>query len=283
MSVKSALAGSWYPADATELRREVQSHLDAARVSAEARTRALIVPHAGYQYSGRCAGAAYAQVPRGRFRRALLLAPSHRHAFRGAVIHPTDGFETPLGVVRIDREGADSLLRTPGYSANGSPYHEEHSLEIHLPFLQVVDPDLSVVPVLIGSGQAPAVLEVLADGVRRVADEDTLVIVSSDFTHFGAGFDYLPFPPGDAATVSAQLRTLDHTAIDPILSGDARSFAATVDGAGMTVCGRAPIIVFLSARLAKFEATLASYYTSLDVTGDCEYSVSYAAIVFRQT
>jgi MEMO1 family protein len=283
MNVRSSLVGSWYPANAAELRQEVQAHLDAAQVSPEPRVRALIAPHAGYQYSGRCAGAAYAHVPRGRFRRVLLLAPSHRHAFRGAVIHPTDGFETPLGVVTVDRDGAESLLRTPGYSANASPYREEHSLEIHLPFLQVVDPDLAVVPVLIGSGQAPAVLEVLADGVRRVADEDTLVIVSSDFTHFGAGFDYLPFPPGDAARVSAQLRLLDHTAIDPILANDVRGFETAVDGAGMTVCGRAPIIVFLAARVGRFEATLASYYTSIDVTGDCEYSVSYASIVFKQT
>ncbi|MGH7803336.1 MAG: AmmeMemoRadiSam system protein B, partial [Candidatus Binatia bacterium] len=98
MSVRSSLAGSWYPADATELRREVRDHLDAARVSADPGVRALIAPHAGYQYSGRCAGAAYAHVPRGRFRRALLLAPSHRHVFRGAAVHPADGFETPLGV-----------------------------------------------------------------------------------------------------------------------------------------------------------------------------------------
>jgi AmmeMemoRadiSam system protein B len=282
MIARATLAGTWYPAHAHELEREVRGHLDAARTPADPRVRALIAPHAGYQYSGRCAGAAYARVPRDRFRRAIVLAPSHRHAFRGAAVHPADGFETPLGSIAVDRDGVESLLRAPGYFSDPSAYRGEHSLEIHLPFLQAVDARLTVVPVLVGAEQSSAALEVLSEGVRRVADEDTLVVVSSDFTHFGRAFGYLPFPDDNAEHVSEELRRLDHGAIDPILAGDARAFGAVVASTSLTVCGRAPIIVFLAARVGDLAATLVSYYTSLDVTGDFRHSVSYAAIVFRQ-
>ena len=281
MIVGSSLAGTWYPEEPDELRREVRAHLDAASTPADDGLRALIAPHAGYRYSGKCAGEAYARVPQGRFRRVLLLAPSHGHSFLGAAVHPADGFETPLGIVAVDREGAESLLRSPGYSASAAPYREEHSLEIQLPFLQVVDPKLLVVPILIGAGQSPEALQVLADGVRRVADEETLVVVSSDFTHFGRSFGYLPFADGHAEQVAEDLRRLDRRAIDPILAGDARGFATAVAAESMTVCGRAPIIVFLAARFPDLAALLVSYYTSLDVTGDFQHSVSYAAIVFR--
>ena len=111
-----------------------------------------------------------------------------------------------------------------------------------------------------------------------------LTLTTAQGDVFGANFTahniLMQEVPEGTWTVTTKL---DHTAIDPILAADARGFAATVDGAGMTVCGRAPIIVFLAARVGRFETTLASYYTSIDVTGDCEYSVSYAAIVFRQT
>ncbi len=282
MIARSSLAGSWYPEDPDELRSEVRGHLDAAKVAADPAVRALIAPHAGYRYSGGCAGVAYAHVPRGRFRRALLLAPSHRHSFRGAAVHTADGFETPLGTIDVDRDGAASLLRAPGYTADLLPFRDEHSLEIQLPFLQVIDPKLEIVPVLVGAGQDAPVLEVLAEGIRRVADEDTLVVVSSDFTHFGKAFGYLPFPADDPKEVAEKLRRLDDTAIQPILAHDARAFASVVAETTMTVCGRAPIIAFLAARIAKLAATLVSYYTSLDVTGDHEHSVSYASIVFRQ-
>ena len=104
--------------------------------------------------------------------------------------------------IDVDRDGAASLLRAPGYTADLLPFRDEHSLEIQLPFLQVIDPKLEIVPVLVGAGQDAPVLEVLAEGIRRVADEDTLVVVSSDFTHFGKAFGYLPFPADDPKEVA---------------------------------------------------------------------------------
>src|SRR5262245_2530759 len=102
------LAGSWYPADPDELRAEVERSLgDEPR--ADPALRAIIVPHAGYRYSGDTAGAAFARVGRARWRRAVVIAPSHYHVFTGAAVYPGTGFATPLGVVRVDRQATRTL------------------------------------------------------------------------------------------------------------------------------------------------------------------------------
>jgi hypothetical protein len=273
----SQLAGTWYPAEPERLRDTVDRLLAEAAVAPDERIRAIIAPHAGYAYSGRAAGVGYAHVPAGRFRRALLLAPSHYHSFSGGAIFPGRGFETPLGSVEIDLDGVEQLSSSASFSMDPAPYRREHSLEIQLPFLQRVDPQLRIVPVLVsGRGEA---LSALAPGLRALDDDETLVVVSSDFTHYGASFDYLPFPSTGPREVAEQLHELDFGAIECICALDADGFESYLEATGATVCGQAPIVAFLRAR-GGLRGTVASYYTSLDVTGDYEHSVSYAAIVF---
>lgn len=276
----SNLAGTWYPADREELRGTVRELIDEARAQTDDRVCALVVPHAGYRYSGRCAGAAYARLPRGRWRRTAILAPSHYQFFAGGAVFPGSGFETPLGIVEVDRAGAQSLGNFSGFFLSGAPYDREHSLEIQLPFLQVVDPDLRVIPILVGADVRNQSFSELAPGLRELDDGETLFVVSSDFTHYGASFDYLPFPPVDPGQVAAGLRRLDEAAIDLVCGGDASGFEAYVERTGITVCGRAPIAAFLHSA-SKLAGELVAYTTSLDVTGDYEHSVSYAAIVFN--
>jgi AmmeMemoRadiSam system protein B len=276
----SSLAGNWYPADAVELRLEVERCLGEANAGDET-LRALLVPHAGYRYSGSVAGAAFANLERGRWRRAVVLAPSHYRSFVGAAVFPGDGFETPLGVVRVEREGARRLAGASLFAADARPYDREHALEIELPFLQVVDPALSIVPVLVGSHEATDELAVVGRGLAELDDGDTLYVVSSDFTHYGASFDYLPFPPLDPEFVSAELRRLDFGAIEAIRRGDRAAFADYLRSTGITICGRGPIQAFLSFSRGRYAADLAAYQTSLDVTGDFEHSVSYAALLFH--
>jgi AmmeMemoRadiSam system protein B len=276
----SNLAGSWYSADAAELRLEIERCLGEEHARDET-LRALLVPHAGYRYSGRVAGAAFAKVERSRWRRAVVLAPSHHRSFAGAAVFPGEGFETPLGIVRVEREGARRLAGASLFAADARPYGREHALEIELPFLQVVDPALSIVPVLVGSHEASDELATLGRGLAELDDGDTLYVVSSDFTHYGASFDYLPFPPFDPGFVSAELRRLDFGAIEAIRRGDRAAFADYLRSTGITVCGRGPIEAFLSFAGGRYTADLAAYQTSLDVTGDFEHSVSYAALLFH--
>jgi AmmeMemoRadiSam system protein B len=277
---QSTLAGTWYPADPRELREEVERSLGEER-RPDAAASAYVVPHAGYRYSGPTAGAAYATVPAGRWRRALVLAPSHYMTFRGGAVFPGRAFETPLGLVAIDQERALRLTALPLFEASAAPYAREHSLEIQLPFLQVVDPALPIVPLLLGVADDAPTLDRIADALREIVDDETLLLVSSDFTHYGVHFGYEPFPAEDAAGVAAALRQLDFGAIDPICRGDAEAFERYVHGTGITICGRGAIGTFLRFAEGRYAGHVERYATSLDVTGDYQHSVSYAAISFR--
>jgi MEMO1 family protein len=276
----SNLAGTWYPADPDELRAEVERCLGGSR-NADDELGAMVVPHAGYRYSGRAAGAAFAKLAPGRWRRAVVIAPSHYHAFDGAAVFPGSGFSTPLGIVKVDRDGVASLTDSTLFAADERPYAREHSLEIELPFLQVIDPELPVVPVLVGTHDDAAGLTGLGKALAGLDDGETLFVVSSDFTHYGASFGYLPFPPKGPEYVAAELRRLDMGAIEAVRRIDAQAFTSYVADTGITVCGRGPITAFLNAAADGLAGELLEYYTSLDVTGDYEHSVSYAAIGFR--
>jgi AmmeMemoRadiSam system protein B len=279
-SKRSRLAGTWYPAGATPLRATVDGLLHDAEPAAVARPLAgLVVPHAGYQYSGRAAAVGYRCLLGGAYRRALILAPSHYSGFRGAVLLDVDAVETPLGRTLVDRAAVARLAAQPLFAVDPGPFEPEHSLEIQLPFLQQVLPPASVIPVLLGR-LATGDAHTLAAALRPLADAGTIVVVSSDFTHYGWRFDYQPFPATGPEPVRDGLRQLDMGAIDAVCDGDARAFDAYVERTGATICGQVPIAVFLSLHARRSRGRLLAYYTSLDITGDYEHSVSYAAIAF---
>jgi AmmeMemoRadiSam system protein B len=175
----AAVAGLFYPADAAELRRTVTALLDAALSPGEPHVpKVLVVPHAGYVYSGPVAATAYARVipGRGRVRRVVLLGPAHRALLRGLATHSARAFETPLGAVATEPPPLDAEI-----PVHDAAHLGEHSLEVHLPFLQVALGDFRVVPILVGDA-AP-------DDVARALDAlwggpETLIVVSSDLSHF---------------------------------------------------------------------------------------------------
>jgi AmmeMemoRadiSam system protein B len=242
---------------------------------------AIIVPHAAYTYSGPTAGRGFAHAGGAGRRRALVLAPSHFAAFRGAAVLALDGYRTPLGVVPIDAEGVETLARSPLVRPNPAVFMREHALEIQLPLLQVLAPGCALVPCLVGSLE-PGDADALASVVRTflTASPETLVVVSSDFVHYGRRFDYLPFPATDAATVAAGIRRLDEGALAHVLAPDAAGFARYVAETGATICGRAPIEVLLRALPAGSRGEEVAYATSLDSSGDHTHTVSYAAVAF---
>jgi AmmeMemoRadiSam system protein B len=177
-----AVAGLFYPAASDELRATVESYLAAAQ-PAGASPKALIAPHAGYVYSGPVAGAAYARLVEARetVRRVVLLGPAHRIALAGMAISSATAFSTPLGEIPVDAEASEIAKSVPNVRVYDPPFEDEHSLEVHLPFLQVVLEDFQVLPILVGQ-TPPESVAALIDALW--GGEETRIIVSSDLSHY---------------------------------------------------------------------------------------------------
>lgn len=277
-----AVAGKFYPSSATRLKDELHRFLchnnDDTRP-----VQAIIVPHAGYQFSGPTAAKAFAALKNStEYDRAVILAPSHCIAFRGIAIGNYKALKTPLGTIRED-EAFCTLLNdlSPLASFRKDAHECEHSLEVELPFLQYLKPDLPVVPLLCGSLTNMELTRLTADWRDCLLDGKSLIIVSSDFTHFGHYFNYLPFD----SNIPERLKELDLGAADRIESIDPEDFTAYVEKTGATICGRTPIALLLhllEPRKSAYEVKLEEYKTSGDQTGDYNHSVSYAAFTIRK-
>jgi len=180
-----AVAGSFYPADPAELRAQVARYLAEAGPAPrdEPLPKALVAPHAGYVYSGAVAAAAYQRAARlaGRVSRVVLLGPAHRAFLRGLAAPRADAFSTPLGVVRIDRAALDGLIDLPQVAVSDAPHAGEHSLEVQLPFLQLVLGEFRLLPFVAGDASDEEVQEVLE---RLWGGAETLLVVSSDLSHY---------------------------------------------------------------------------------------------------
>lgn len=184
--VRSAeVAGSFYPSDESALTRFVTDLLrEAPKGPAEAPLpKALVAPHAGYVYSGPVAASVYARLSpfRGKYRRVLLLGPAHRYPFRGLAACSAAAFSTPMGSVPVDKEARARALGNPHVQLLDEAHRGEHSLEVHLPFLQTVLGKFQVLPLVVGDASPEDVAEVLQE---LWGGEETLVVISSDLSHF---------------------------------------------------------------------------------------------------
>jgi MEMO1 family protein len=180
-----AVAGMFYPAEPRQLSQDVQALLADARPN-ELAPKALIVPHAGYIYSGAIAATAYATLRSiaSRIRRVVLLGPTHRVAVRGLALPGADAFDTPLGRVTLDTAGAHAIAHLPQVGISAQAHALEHSLEVQLPFLQSVLSDFTLLPLAVGMATAEEVAEVLE---LVWGGDETLIVISSDLSH------YLPY------------------------------------------------------------------------------------------
>ena len=178
----AAVAGMFYPADTAVLERTVSELLAAVPASSDG-AKAIIAPHAGYQYSGVTAACAYRLLEgrREMIRRVVLLGPAHRVYLQGMALPSADTFTTPLGDVPVDADAVKQVLGLPGTQVSDEAHAQEHSLEVHLPFLQTVLEDFQIVPIVVGICPAHEVESVL--GALWGGDE-TLIVVSSDLSHF---------------------------------------------------------------------------------------------------
>ena len=256
-----AVAGFFYPEDSAELESAVAGYLAAvpAPPSNAPVPKALIVPHAGYVYSGPIAASGYARIAgqRQTIRRVVLLGPSHRIPLRGLAASGADAFDTPLGAVPLDREVIDEILDFPQVQILEAAHRDEHSLEVQLPFLQYVLEDFSLVPLSVGDAEPEEVGEVIE---RLWGGPETLFVVSSDLSHY---YDYDTARRLDAATTRA-IEALDTRALEP-----------------ESACGRAPARGLLAAaKRHGLSVETVDLRSSGDTAGDKQRVVGYGSYVF---
>jgi AmmeMemoRadiSam system protein B len=258
-----AVAGYFYPGDPAELERSVRECLASpAPLPASARGRrpkAVIVPHAGYMYSGPIAGSAYAAVrPYARgLERVILLGPAHRVALRGLAASSATSFATPLGEVRVDEDSLRAVLGLPQLCTDDEAHRLEHSLEVQLPFLQVVLPSFRLVPLAVGDASIAEVAQVLD---MLWGGDETLLVISSDLSHY---YDY------------ATARRLDRASADAIEE-------LRPQGLGReSACGRIAVRGLLdSAARHGLSAYAVDLRNSGDTAAGGDEVVGYGAFVF---
>jgi len=258
----AAVAGRFYSADPGQLQHDVAHLLASARRDPAAPVpKALIVPHAGYIYSGAIAASAYARLGalRGRIRRVLLLGPSHYVFVRGLALPVAERFATPLGEVLVDRAGVQRLIGLPQVVFSAAAHQSEHSLEVQLPFLQQVLGDFQLLPLAVGEATAEEVAEVLE---LVWGGDETLIVISTDLSHF------LPAATArkvDGASVAAIL------ALAPNLNHEQACGATAVNG------------LLLAAKRHGLQPLVLDVRNSSDTAGDPERVVGYAAVAFSAT
>lgn len=275
--LRSELAGSWYPDDPAELRAMIESWLrEAAEKGPDVAVepvRGLILPHAGYMYSGRVAAAGVARVAGREFRRVIVLGPTHRLPLRNRISVPDAAlYETVLGKIPLDGDLLRRLRTDALFDAFEEALPGEHSVEIEFPLLQVALGEFRLAPLVVGQlDEATA----RAVGRRLLAEMDdaTLLVVSTDFTHFGRAFGYRPF----VHDVEANLRRLDLGAFEFIQRRDLAGFRRYLDETGATICGRDPLSVLIAMLGQDQRVELVRYETSGHVTGDWSHVVSYVS------
>jgi MEMO1 family protein len=255
---KPAVAGLFYPADPRALRELIERMLAAAPPAHAAPPKAIIVPHAGYVYSGPIAASAYARLAplRRQIKRVLLLGPAHRVAFEGLARAAVEYFESPLGRVPIDADAMAQLADLPQVVTLDAAHAQEHSLEVHLPFLQTVLADFALVPLVVGDATPADVAQVIE---RLWGGPETLIVISSDLSH------YHPY------TIAQGLDRATSRAIEELRYED-----IDYDDA----CGRMPVSGLLYvARRRKLRAETIDLRNSGDTEGDRDRVVGYGAYV----
>jgi len=273
---RSPIAGSWYPGTAEGLRKAITGYIDA--VGGEKRGRkpiALIMPHAGYRWCGKVAAHGARLIHKGDFDRVIVIGPSHTGSFSGASVPSYTHYATPLGKVEVDRGIRDALLKREGFSCRDRLHAREHSIEIELPWLQVRLGSFKFVPVMVGAMDKRLAKKV-AEAIKPYVNERTLLVVSSDFVHYGRRFAYV----SDEPDTKAFIERTDMGAARLIKKLDVRGFEEYFRWTGATICGRNAILVLMNILKPGTEVEQLAYARSGDETGDYSTSVSYLAMAF---
>ncbi len=282
---KPSFAGLFYPADFQKLESQINDSfthkLGPGELPINKRNgeiKAIIVPHAGYVYSGACAAWAYKEIAEATLPDAFLIIGTGHSTPLTCL--SKDDFETPFGIIKNDSHLA-GLLEKQGIKDYKTAHEEEHSIEVQLPFLQFACKrhmkEIKFVPVVIGQEDPGMIAEKISNALKEYGKK-VMIIVSSDFTHYGANYGYIPF----VYNIKEEMYNLDKKAIKSILDIDPDGFIKQCDDTGATICGRNAIAVMLKLFEDKeHKASLLQYYTSADIVDDYSSAVGYAAIVIK--
>lgn len=262
-----AVAGRFYPADAATLRQDMESYI--TRSPRATLAIGCVVPHAGYMYSGSVAGAVYSNVEIPG--RCIILCPNHTGLGQPISIMTTSLWQTPMGAAQIDLPLAEALKRQfPLLTEDAEAHRREHAIEVQLPFLQALRPNIKFVPIALGTANFE-ILQKLGEALAELLKNQTdsvLMIASSDMNHY----------ENDHIT-----RIKDHKAIERILSLDPLGLFDVVMKEQISMCGFGPTVSMLTAarNLGATSAELVKYATSGDVSGDRDLVVGYAGVIVR--
>jgi AmmeMemoRadiSam system protein B len=249
----------FYPADPVQLREEIRRFLDQAQ-NEETPPKALIAPHAGYIYSGPIAASAYAALASAAdtIKKVVLLGPAHSIPFAGLAAPTSNGFITPLGMVPVDQEAINRLLLLPQVVSLDAAHDQEHSLEVHLPFLQMVLKKFEIIPLVVGDAgqkEVAEVLELLWNG------EETLIVISTDLSHY------------NSYEIAQQMDRSTSLAIERLQPEQIHYDMA---------CGRNPVNGLLAVAKQKgLQAKTLDLRNSGDTAGPRDRVVGYGAYVFH--
>ncbi len=280
---EAALAGTWYPQDRASLiaAAHLLMRLGGASDLLPAKPVALVVPHAGWSYSGPVAGTAFRLLKPGDFERVIVMGPSHREAFRGYALDDVSAYRTPVGDVPLC-DGVAAALRAEDARPLPAATAPEHSVEIELPFLQAALGRFCLVPVVVGE-TSPDEERAFAARLAKLDDGKTLFVFSSDFSHYGPRFDYQPFGAISPDT-REKVRALNDKAVALLSRIDAEGFRGYLRETGNTICGRNDLATMLELlpRIApKASASKLAQYASSDVPGMKDDSaVTYVAMAY---
>ncbi|MFA4916059.1 MAG: AmmeMemoRadiSam system protein B [Syntrophales bacterium] len=266
---KSVIAGSWYHGNSQVLRVDIESFFyNVTEEKIEGKIIGLVVPHAGYTYSGQVAAYAYRLVKGKTFDAVIIVGPSHRVPYRGVSVYSEGGYETPLGIVPVDRELAERIMACSSVTSYiPSAHTQEHSVEIQLPFLQVALGEFSFVPLIMGD-QSLQTCKDLADAIfKAVGNRNVLIIGSSDLSHFHS---------------CEEAVKLDAVALRDIERMDAQGLLEDMENNFCEACGGGPAAVTMIAakKIGADRAKILKYANSGDVIGDKTSVVGYTSAVF---
>jgi len=280
---RAHLAGSWYPKDKEKLIQDLDQYFSLAAkkfpVKKQQNVNALIVPHAGYRYSGLCAASAYQTIKNKPFERVIIIGPDHGRSFYGIALPDYTSYETPLGLIPADTDAVNMLAQTKTiFKEIPNIWKPEHSVEIQLPFLQASLQNFSIVPLITGKLTEQQFTTAAKQLGKLVNDgKKTLIVVSSDFIHYGKKYRYTPG--------IENAKKFDTQAIKAIVNESYKDFNEVITKTGATICGKDGIKLLLKAiELNTFghaNCDLVCFYNSKQITGNQleENFVSYAGIV----
>ena len=275
---KEAVSGQFYPSGKAELKEKVEKLLAKSKRKEKAKVYGIVSPHAGYEYSGEAAASAYKELEHGKYDVFILLGPNHTGYGKKVSVTDED-FETPLGIAENDKEFCKEIIGKFGKSEEAHKY--EHCLEVQLPFLISIFKKIKMAPIILSldsyseCAELAKELEIIIIKLKRKA----CIIASSDFTHYGGAYGFLPFS-GSNEEIKKKLYELDRKAISFVEKLNGKEFFQYSQNT--TICGVAAITtaIELCKGLGAKKAKLLNYYTSGDISGDYSNAVGYAAIEF---